>query len=378
MNSVLIICDKYYPLPSSNGACVSNLVKVLSKKKKVVVITFYDDVSNKIGYNGESIYSLGISATKSSFLNKAFSCQQDADVINRVDKLIQGLVCEYDFEYIIGVYRPIEAIFCGLNAYKTYNIPFFPLFLDIVGLEFSSTIKRKIAEINYARLYNRLAKKTNILILENYQNHFVKKLNNSSKLTCVGVPNLIESKSEFRPKLERKYLKIVYTGSFYKKIRNPKKVLECLKFIVGSNLQIHLYSWGCEETIAEYKEIYKNNLIIHSRKESREIQDILYDADFLLNVSNDCEMQIPGKTYEYFATGKPIINCKFRENDIGDSDYNKYPLIYTINVNEQISEERFFEFVEKNKNKQIEFKEVKELYYKNAPEYIVEKIESWL
>lgn len=168
---------------------------------------------------------------------------------------------------------------------------------------------------------------------------------------------------------------IYYAGSFYNEIRNPKKMLELLKFIIGTNIVLHFYSWGCEEVVEEYKKEFEDNLVLHGKVSSKEAKEALLDADIMVNLSNNSKEQVPGKVMEYFSMGKPVLNFKFLKDDLGDEDYYIYPLIMNVELNDTTDSGNILDFIKNYSKKNIEFEELKLLYPDSTPEYYCNIIE---
>jgi hypothetical protein len=52
--------------------------------------------------------------------------------------------------------------------------------------------------------------------------------------------------------------------------------------------------------------------------------------DFLLNISNNTNFQLPSKSVDYMASGKPIINISSIKNDLFNQFFKDYPLIINL------------------------------------------------
>lgn len=116
---------------------------------------------------------------------------------------------------------------------------------------------------------------------------------------------------------------LVYTGIFYKEIRNPKRFFESLCFIDNQiNFPVRILIAGRMDLFID--EMIQS-LHLHSFKNiSVEfLGNVNYDkcislqssANALLFFSNDGNVQVPGKLYEYFATNKPIVCISYHEGE---------------------------------------------------------------
>jgi len=102
------------------------------------------------------------------------------------------------------------------------------------------------------------------------------------------------------------YVNIIFLGSLYKSIRNPKRTLEIFSDLCKENEKnrICLHFIGdtkdCEEILNEY--IGLENLVVKLYGKVSKVDAMSYmkGADILLNISNDSTVQLPGKVVEYF------------------------------------------------------------------------------
>jgi len=196
-----------------------------------------------------------------------------------------------------------------------------------------------------------------------------------SKIEYIGVPNLQISEGSHFVDADRSSIKLVYTGSFYERIRNPQKMFEYLRPIIGTDIVLHLYSWGCEDVVNEYQKIYRNNLVCHGKVSYDIAHQAMIDADILLNLSNDDENQVPGKIMEYFSLGKAVLNLKFREDDAGNCEYDRYPLIYDVNLRSAVDQDDIVNVLYSFVGKHVSAERIGALFFDSTPEYFTSLLE---
>ena len=212
------------------------------------------------------------------------------------------------------------------------------------------------------------------IYLKYYKNYFDRHIfKNKYKAYPIGTPNLVIK--EISSNTDSNIINITYCGSFYDKIRNPRKMLDALSGIAGTNIYFHIYSWGCEDVLEEYKKLYGDNLVIHGRVSSEEVEIAHSNANILVNLSNISENQVPGKVMEYFSFGKPVLNFKFIENDPGNEDYEAYPLIKNVELYRDVNKQEIIDFINDYKDKQISFAEIAEKFKDSTPEFCCQMIE---
>lgn len=116
-----------------------------------------------------------------------------------------------------------------------------------------------------------------------------------------------------------------YAGIFYKKIRNPEKLLKYLKsininfkFIIYTDLN---HSETAEVTL-EYTRNLKDKIILMPLLPRLEVIHELSKMDFLINIDNLSSNQTPSKLIDYALTKRPIYS--FRQNNFDIEEFNKY------------------------------------------------------
>ena len=102
----------------------------------------------------------------------------------------------------------------------------------------------------------------------------------------------------------------VFAGLIYLGIRDPMYTLRLFKAL-NQDLKIQLHMYGPEKTSIKCDD---DSIVIHEKVTMDKMPSILLNADFLVNIGNVMNNQIPSKIFEYISTGLPIINiCKNRD-----------------------------------------------------------------
>lgn len=376
MNSILIITDRCAPVPSSNAACVLKVTEILRRKNtKVTIISLYDKghIESK---HGENYFSVGIDATNVKIKEKLLAYNQDKNLIKQIVSMALDIDKTQKFDFVLSMFRPIESVLAGIEISKKLNIRNTTVFFDLPIMAGLPSWRNKIIDFNNLRLYKKIIKTGKLVVLKYYKEFFEARVpkRDFSKIEYAGVPNLLPVKTDCCDN-KQKEKNLVYTGSFYEKIRNPRKMLEKIKTIIGTDNVLHIYSGGCEEIIKAYKQEYGRNLIVHGKVSQKEAFQAMAEADILINLSNDDKFQVPGKIMEYFSFGKPVINFRFREDDAGNCEYEKYPIIYNIDLFAQ-KKDNIIEIIKEFAEKKVAEEEIKELFFDSTPEYFVSVIEN--
>jgi hypothetical protein len=163
-------------------------------------------------------------------------------------------------------------------------------------------------------------------------------------------------------------INLVYTGRFYKDIRNPDYFLESISKIYNNSIQMHLFSQSnCENIIDMHINNSGGRIVKHPLVSANEVINVLLDANILINIGNSNSSFKPSKIFEYISTGKPIINF-YRNNNL-DEVLLKYPLALQINEDTKTpieSAQIIEDFCLKAIGNELRWEEIEALYPLNS------------
>jgi len=143
---------------------------------------------------------------------------------------------------------------------------------------------------------------------------------------------------------------------------------------LNRKIQVEFYSCGCQEELQFAKAEIGDRVLVHSLVSLEEVQKIMSTADVLLNIANDLPYAVPGKLFEYYSTGKPVLNYCFREDDPAMEEYEKYPLIFNLYDYKKNNIIACHDFILASKKKGVEFERIKSNFQDSTPEYTVEQL----
>ena len=137
-------------------------------------------------------------------------------------------------------------------------------------------------------------------------------------------------------------MRLVFIGTLYKQIRNPKFLLNIFEKLMQTELkdklELHFYG-SLNDTSEEFNKFsrYLNeSLFLHGLVSKEKVTDAMNQATVLINISNNNKYQLPSKLVEYMYTGNPIINIAHLSDDISEQFLNNYPSILPLNQNDSM------------------------------------------
>ena len=164
--------------------------------------------------------------------------------------------------------------------------------------------------------------------------------------------------------------KVVFSGFIYLGVRNPNYSIKIFKKLL-EHKKCELHFVGVNETNLP-KELRFENLICHGIVPAKTAERIIKEADFLLNIGNVMTNQIPSKLFDYFSTGKPIINICKNRNCPTISYCEKYGNSLILFEDDELYEEQENDLELFIKNKQgnvVSEKYIESTFFDCTPQY---------
>ncbi len=295
------------------------------------------------------------------------------------NKLIQKFIINKNIQSIVMFSYPFYLVNCiDLTNFKGCKIHYQldPFSLHIINQ--NNNLKQKISqEVELIQRINYLV--TTKLLANEYCNH-----NNfkqfREKIIAADFPALIkkedlEVKSAFD--FDKNYINLLYCGTLYSKFRSPEFVLNTLKPILVKHKNIRVYFLGTVK-IKEIKIIdsdIQNQIFIHSAVNNDIANKTMKEADVLINIGNNIYNMIPSKIFDYFSTGKPIINAENLKECPARKYFEMYPISCTINEHLKVDTEILEQFILDSKNKQVPYEVIEKTYITATPKYVANQLE---
>lgn len=406
---IVFLVGGYFPNYSAVGNCVGNVAQELISDHQVTVISYKDsDHQNSIEYYGnQKIIRINTNLTKKNkFNDKAYSInkfrQKKIYFTNkfskfiRVSKLIlsketirRDIVKSYidalnsieeNIDIIIPASMPFESVVAATTYKKLYQnkVKLVPYLFD--HFTYNSTLHRHpilkiLKKKNHLKLEQETLEQADfVLAMNHHRNHFIKHFNQyTSKINYVEHP-LLKKIAQEHSNIKEDTFNFVYTGSFYKKIRNPEHFLDVAQLILTKmNGVFNIYSFGdCEHIVKSYNLKHPLKIFNHGLVPRDEAYKAMMNSDFLIAIGNKDITQVPSKVFEYLSLGKPIIYFYSRDEDLNLKILESYPLAICLKQDKYNIEENsnyIVDFSKSNIGKEIDFSEVESIYYMATPKY---------
>lgn len=130
--------------------------------------------------------------------------------------------------------------------------------------------------------------------------------------------------------------RLTYLGTLYKNLRSPTPLLqifaELLKQSPDKEYELHFYGAinDCEELFAPFQHLLGKNIFLNGLVPSDQARAAIARSDVLVNLGNESRFQLPSKTVECVASGKPIFNIVSTSEDSSLKFFSGYPALLTV------------------------------------------------
>lgn len=349
MKSILVICKDIYPLQNPRSFRVTELINELHRRgyelMVVCAINKNDFLVFKEKYPDIKIKNLGDVTT---ILSHTFFQK------NRLMYRIFDKISYYFFQY------PSIKLLFKVKAFFDSNTVKYDLLFTIANpfsIHWGTALARNKQSDSFPKVWiadcgdpfmgNNITKPP-------FYFSVLEKLF-CRKADIISIPVEVAKKSyyeEFRDKIEiipqgfnfsditiEKYERnpvptFVYAGVFYKGKRDPRPFLEYLCNL-KTDFRFVIFTSN-DSILSDYKTRLNEKLIVKNSIPRSEILKELSKADFLINIENDTNNQVPSKLIDYTLAKRPIISLKMNNPDFQDflsfmnGDYTNQLIIENI------------------------------------------------
>lgn len=321
------------------------------------------------------IYSLGIFVLSTDYPYKT----ADKRYLNKIKKLskeknIDAIIsfC-YPFDKVKLIFDyglPLKKIYYQFDPYGLHET------LDIINQEKKIDEEVKvISKSDYTFTTQVLARQ--YAQTEGYKDHIHKIKGVDFPVMAEKHPEDVEIPFDFK----KENTNILFCGTMDDGFRNPDYVLSTFAQVFEKDPSVKVYFLGPQQgvKVAQWAEKYPDNIFVHPGVPNNIAVAATYKADMLLNIGNAISNMVPSKIFDYFATGKAIVNVQKIENAPDVEYFEKYPMQITLpEYSGEVQAEKLYRFIKENKGRHLDYSRVKDLYYTATPEYVASLIENAL
>ncbi|MBP1573091.1 MAG: hypothetical protein J6A55_04730 [Oscillospiraceae bacterium] len=415
---ILFILGAYKPRASANGLCSSNIIECLKNEgHSVTVLANHSlDCTDYTLEDGVAIYRVRqriyirlreysevISKSK-PLAGRVAACL--ANIINKLKLILSAPfwpIISYrtnkrfskkakelqkcnDYDVVVSVYTPIEALLAGYEVKKEFpQVKFIPYFLDSLSGGYGPRLfsEKRIMERGL-KIEKKIYEVADAIVLMKSSEEHQKKYNCQyvSKMKFLDIPMFVKPKNiELRCPTEDKLkcCKMLFVGSIARSIRSPKTLIDALMCIKREDIICEFVgNIDCIDDFAPLKEKMGNRLVFTTFMHHDKLVEKIVDADVLINIGNRLTTMVPSKIFEYMSYLKPIISTYDIENEPSAIYLSAYPASLLISGSAAAEDNALMimEFIQRVEKMEIDYDEIEERFYLNTPKAFDEVIDS--
>lgn len=350
-----MIAGTCYPIASATGSLALKCAKYLKNEYDITIISIRkngEKTLKKADVDGITVYMLGrfrldwlykhkkLASTSKGFKKSLMNASVFlARLCGRIDSLFfhidnmqwfkkaayKQLEClgrERKIDTIISFCLPIESHLAAMEYRKRHKDA---MWVSYWADDFAVKSNKKNLFYSMASMQrlesNVLCESDVVLCAEELAEslHSYKALD-----TIYSVPYVIDQSILYKPCEQKtgEHITGVFMGNLYKKIRNPEYMLKVFGDSALKDVTLQMYIGGDCDHIVEKYAAESPNIRFHGFIAKEQLEQVLQEADFLINIDNLNCIGKPSKLYELLSYRKPILNFGYSE-DCGELE--RYP-----------------------------------------------------
>lgn len=401
METYIFLTNQYLPEPGATGLCIHKIASALATEDNEVYTVCYkfdgtpeeaDNVSI-IGVKTPTFLNESKKKTPISSLAKRVASIQaklahirsyplrSVSLVNRYISEVDKIMTKRNSAKIIASYTPLEAVVAAAKLKKKYGQRIKAVYYSADTLSneqgksgiLTEKYRRKQGYKWETKLFSACDR---ILIMDCHKGHYFSDeyREYKDKMSVVNFPlfcNLSRHETAKKEDKTNRSISLVYTGTLYKELRNPRFLCDCLvKLSKIKNINVDFLGGGdCDSIIENAVKNSKGTIKYHGMQSHDIALQYIESADVLLSIGNAESPMAPSKIYEYMSTGKPIIHVFSWDGDTCIAplkDYGNALLIQDKDINAIKKIRDFLEDI-----KIVSYKELEEKFKTSLPEYTV-------
>ncbi len=386
-----ILCGIFYPNPSATGQCTKRFAELLSDAYEIDIICMSDDETTAEVDTGQGIRIHKIAGRRMGMEARSRGgCKKLLHLLGGVQiktqllgnlkwyrdaarRKLEEICAAHKLDVVFSVCSPFAAHCAAMDFKRTHPaVHWCGYTVDPYAAKnrirpFWCGFERLIAEERAV-----LQRMDTVLLSEEVYKNRPELFRGCSN--CRELPYMlpaVTAKRTERTFFDAQNINCVYAGSFYRDVRNPECMLRTFSRIKDPGIKLHLFSSGCDDLVRTYTE-QSPGIVLHPRVSVSEIAQVYQETDVLVNIENSTEEFMPSKTFEYIATGKPIVNFYCGECG-GREALELYPLCFQVRNAPGCEDATGLEkFLSANRGKSVSAGELEKIYSKYSRERISE------
>lgn len=378
MIRVLLITGLHIEANNPNAQCVKQVVDKLSDNKNIK-LTVVSAAQGEKQISRRWYENLTLSLRRVIYWPSV-----NPDIIKQRYHQAISVSQDDSYDFVIGVHKPYEALYAAYK-YKKH----FPKTKMLI-YELDPIVNSIDSKLGLGKYLSWLTRHSEQHMYRNADCVFHMRCNQkqfssniystyTTKSQYLDFPLVINDGHQQHEacRYQGSQISLVYSGMLDMLIRSPEYLLKVLERLNQSIPVIsRFYCRGnCQEMLQ--KEKTQNSFMeVSDYIPKAELDTVISQSDFLINISNKYSDMLPSKVLAYFSTGKPIIHICNQKNDACIPYFDKYDNCVVLYEWDDIetSVQKLKDFILSHYKRLVSSEDVSRVFYENTPEYSAETI----
>lgn len=378
MIRILLITGLHIEANNPNAQCVKQIVNALSGNKDIM-LTVVSAAQGEKQISRRWHENLAL-----SFKRVLYWPSVNPDIIKQRYHEAINVSRDDPYDFVIGVHKPYEALYAAFKYKKRFPKTKMLIYeLDPIVNSIDSKLGLGkylfwLTRHSEQRMYR---KADCIFHMRCNQKQFGSNTYRpyTTKAQYLDFPLVINDGHQQHEacQYQGNRISLVYSGMLDMLIRSPEYLLKVLDRLNQSiPVTARFYCRGnCQEILQKAKSL-SSYLEVSDYIPKTDLDNVISQSDFLLNISNKYSEMLPSKVLAYISTGKPIIHICNQKNDACIPYFDRYDnsvILYEWDETET-SVQKLEAFIMSNYKRIVSSDAVYNTFYENTPEYSAEKI----
>ena len=406
----LFILGTYLPKASANGICVINIIKEIKKQGHLVHCLCWDNIGKKQDIVDDVEITRVFVSSKYKADNIRFKSRFAYKIISLIDKTLAYIMFPFypnhrlglskrmerqalrlmqknQYDCVISVFQPFDALFAGYSIVKKYpSTKWILYYLDIFsgGLKPSLLSKEKFFKKTYKWECKFFERCDLAIIMESYGFHYKTKMfeKYEDRIKYADFPLIESSLAQYETfRTRHNDLRFLLSGKIDFAMRNPTYVLTLMEKILKI-VPSHFDFCGTQDwqsLLDSFQTSVGNSFTYHGRVDYQTAKKMEDEADVLISIGNSFSGAVPSKIFSYMSKGKIILHTYSNQDDPALAYLKLYPKAILINEKDSsgmLDAVKVVDIIEKNYNRIIDLHTLTALFPQNTVRYTLDIIMS--
>lgn len=197
------------------------------------------------------------------------------------------------------------------------------------------------------------------------------------KCRSLEFPLVTPGKVSLAPRQAPRFLG-VFAGTLYPTIRPADDLVQLAALLSDKPIDFCCLGSGMQYLLCSpFLEQGQTNIRCLGKLPPQRAEELIEEADFLVNIDNKAANQVPSKIFEYISTGKPIVNLYYDPASPTLAYFSRYPSVLNLLCDPAHAGENaaaVWAFVQDCRHKRVSARCIEEAFREATPDVVAQRM----